>query len=332
MSRRLIAHLAHVEMLTPEPDAAARFCADVLGLVESARSGDSIYLRGWGEWSHHSLQITEGPHAGLGHVGWRTWSPEDLETAVANVERAGAGDGWREESVGHGRAFRYRGPGGHLHELFWEDERYVPPPGMESPFPDRPQRYAPRGIAPRQIDHVTVMTGDVMRDAAWYRDTLAYTFTEYTVLDHADVPVFAMVTNNEKSHDLGLILDGSGASGRIHHLAWWVDSSADLLRAADILLNADVPIEFGPGRHGMGEQDYLYFRAPGGVRMEINTGGYRLYVPDWETKKWRPEQGSNTFYRNVAMPDSMMEGFPPAEIAQETSPDVANPWAAASVH
>src|SRR3712207_8160881 len=49
------------------------------------------------------------------------------------------------------------------------------------------------------------------------------------------------------------------------------------------------------------------------VRVEINTGGYRLYVPDWETKKWRPEQGSNTFYRNVDMPDSMMEAFPPAQ-------------------
>jgi catechol 2,3-dioxygenase len=191
----------------------------------------------------------------------------------------------------------------------------------------------PRGIAPRHIDHVTVMTDDPIRDAEWYRDTLAYTFTEYTVLPHADIPVFAMVTNNEKSHDLGLILDQSGVPGRVHHIAWWVDSRDDLLRAADILLNADVGIEFGPGRHGMGEQDYLYFRPPGGgVRMEINTGGYRLYVPDWETKKWHPDQGSNTFYRNVAMPDSMMEAYPPADLQQDANMDAANPWAAASVH
>jgi catechol 2,3-dioxygenase len=333
MSSRLIAHLAHVEMLSPNPEESLPFYTDVLGLVESGRSGQSIYLRAWGEWGHHSLQLTEAPHAGLGHVGWRTWSPEDLETAVAKVDAAGAGQGWLEDSTGHGRAYRYRAPGGQVHELFWEDERYVPPPGMESPFPDRPQRYVPRGIAPRQIDHVTVMSDDVMRDAGWYRDTLGYTFTEYTVLPHADIPVFAMVTNNEKSHDLGIILDQSGVPGRIHHIAWWVDSSDQLLRAADILLNADVAIEFGPGRHGMGEQDYLYFRPPGGgVRMEINTGGYRLYVPDWETKRWHPDQGSNTFYRNVAMPDSMMEAYPPAELADDARMEAANPWAAASVH
>jgi catechol 2,3-dioxygenase len=198
MSNRLIAHLAHVEVLTPKPEEALPFYTDVLGLVESGRSGQSVYLRAWAEWSHHSLQLTEAPRPGLGHVGWRTWSAVDLATAVAKVDAAGAGEGWFEDSVGHGRAYRYRAPGGQVHELFWEDERYVPPAGMESPFPDRPQRFVPRGIAPRQIDHVTVMSDDVMRDAEWYHDTLAYTFTEYTVLPHADIPVFAMVTNNSQ--------------------------------------------------------------------------------------------------------------------------------------
>ncbi len=99
-----------------------------------------------------------------------------------------------------------------------------------------------------------------------------------------------MVTNNEKSHDLGLVLDQSPLPGRIHHFAWWVDAREDLLRAADIFLNADIAIEFGPGRHGMGEQDYLYVREPGGLRVEVNTGGYRLCVPDWETKRWVPRR------------------------------------------
>ena len=36
----------------------------------------------------------------------------------------------------------------------------------------------------------------------------------------------------------------------------------------------------------MGEQDYLYVREPGGVRIEVNTGGYRLYMPDWETVRY----------------------------------------------
>jgi catechol 2,3-dioxygenase len=330
MPKRLIAHLAHAEVLTPKPDESLAFYKDVLGLEESGREGQSVYLRGWGEWSYHSLQLTEAAQPGLGHIGWRAWSPEDLETVIARVDAAGAGQGWFEDSVGHGPAYRYRGPGGHVHEIFWEIQQYEAPEDMRSTYPDRPQRYAPRGIAPRQIDHVTVATRDPLGDAKWYRDTVGATFTEYTVLDDADLPVFAMTTNNEKSHDLGLLLDNSSVPGRIHHLAYWVDSRDELLRAADILLGAGVDIEFGPGRHGMGEQDYLYVREPGGVRVEVNTGGYRLYVPDWETKLWRPAQGSNVFYRNVSMPDSMMEAFPPAEV--EAAGDASNPWALSSVH
>jgi catechol 2,3-dioxygenase len=330
MSHRLIAHLAHVEVFTPSIEESLRFYRDVVGLEESGRAGKSVYLRGWGEWSHHSLQLTEGAQPGLGHIGWRTWSPADLDTAVGRLDALGAGEGWHESSVGHGRAYRFRSPGGHLHEVFWENEMYVAPPGMESPLPDRPQRYVPRGIAPRQIDHVTVMTSDPIRDAEWFRDTLGSTFTEYTMLsEDSDIVVFAMSTNNEKSHDFGMILDQSDVPGRLHHFAWWVDSREDLLRAADILINADVPIEFGPGRHGMGEQDYLYVREPGGARVEINTGGYRLYVPDWETKRWVPSQGSNVFYRNVAMPQSMMEASPPVTAVDDGA---TNPWSAASVH
>jgi catechol 2,3-dioxygenase len=332
MSNRLIAHLAHVEVLTPRPEESLRFYVETMGLEESGRDGSSVYLRGWGEWSYHSLQLTEAEQPGLGHIGWRTWSPEHLERAVAQLEQAGVGIGWTTDTVGHGPAYRYAGPGGQLHELFWEIESYQPPLEMRSTYPSRPQRYAPRGIAPRQIDHVTVMTADPLGDARWYRDTLNYTFTEYTVLDDAEIPVFAMVTNNEKSHDLGLILDHSGVPGRLHHVAYWVDSRDELLRAADILLGAGIDIEFGPGRHGMGEQDYLYAREPGGARIEVNTGGYRLYVPDWETKKWTPSQGSNTFYRNVAMPESMMEAVPPAEVAHAPDDGSANPWSAASVH
>jgi catechol 2,3-dioxygenase len=332
MSHRLIAHLAHVEVLTPAPEESLHFYRDILGLEESSRAGQSVFLRGWGEWSHHSLQLTEAAEPGLGHVGWRTWSQDDLDKAVARVDARGVGQGWRDDSVGHGPAYRFRSPGGQIHELLWENESYAPPAGMESPYPDRPQRYAPRGIAPRQIDHVTLMSADPVADAEWFRDTLGSTFTEYTLLaDDSDIAVFAMSTNNEKSHDVGFILDQTPVPGRIHHFAWWVDSREDLLRAADILLNADIAIEFGPGRHGMGEQDYLYTREPGGMRVEVNTGGYRLYVPDWETRRWVPSQGSNTFYRNVAMPDSMMEAFPPAELAPDANQAAANPWAAASV-
>jgi catechol 2,3-dioxygenase len=331
MVERLISQLAHVELLTPEPERSIAFLTDVVGLRESSRDGRSVYLRCWGDYFHHSVQVTEADSPGLGHAAWRAEGPAQLARAVAGLEASGLGVGWSDLGVGHGPAFRYRSPGGHLHEVFWEVERHTPADEMRSQFPARAEKPGSTGVAPRQLDHVTVATDDPMRDANWCRDVLGYRFTEYTMLsEDSDVVVFATVTTNEKSHDLGLVADFSGVPGRLHHLAFWVDTVEDVLRAADLLMEAGVDIEFGPGRHGMGEQTYLYFRDPSGLRFEINSGGYRIYQPDWEPVRWVPSEGSNTMYRNLEMPDSMMESAPPADVGHLAEPALANPWAQGS--
>ena len=48
--------------------------------------------------------------------------------------------------------------------------------------------------------------------------------------------------------------DRSGASGRLHHLTYMMDSREDVLRAADVLRDADVPIETGPHKHSIGKR------------------------------------------------------------------------------
>ena len=292
MAARVLSQLAHVELTTPTPEKSLEFWTDVVGLEVSATVGRSVYLRGWGDRFHHTLVLTEGSEVGLGHIAWRADGSEQLGEAVRRLEVAGVGDGWIEAGVGHGRAYRYRAPGGHLHEIFWEVDRYSPPPDMASPFPNRPQRYVPRGIAARCIDHVTICAPDPRGAAEWYRDTLGHRFMEYTVIpDRPDFAVFAMTTVCERAHDMGIAWDPTQIPGRVNHLSYFVESTEALLRAADVFLNQGVAIEFGPGMHGMGEQHYLYVRDPGGMRVEINSGGYRNYEPDWEPVRYEPQQG-----------------------------------------
>jgi catechol 2,3-dioxygenase len=45
-----IAHLGHVELLTPKPDESLNFFVAVLGMTESGRKGDSVYLRAWDDY------------------------------------------------------------------------------------------------------------------------------------------------------------------------------------------------------------------------------------------------------------------------------------------
>jgi catechol 2,3-dioxygenase len=58
-------------------------------------------------------------------------------------------------------------------------------------------------------------------------------------------------------------------------------------------------------------------REPGGLRIELNAGGWENYQPDWEATEWHPRQGPTTHWRNVQMPDSMMESMPLSGEARE---------------
>ena len=82
----------------------------------------------------------------------------------------------------------------------------------------------------------------------------------------------------------------SKAPNEMHHIAYWLDNSQDLLRAADILCEAEVPF-VGPGKHGISQAMYIYVKDPGsGLRLEIFTNSYLIFEPDWEPIKWTYEE------------------------------------------
>nr|WP_240895498.1 VOC family protein [Kineococcus siccus] len=301
-----------MEIASPDVEASVTFYERQFGLTVVDRDADgSVYLRCWGDYYRYSLVVSPGEQPAVLNMAWRTSSDEALDEAARRIEAQGTTGTWHEPRQGHGRSYQFTGPYGHTMELYWEVERFAAPEGRASIFPDRPERRSSHGAAPRFLDHVTVAASDVRGFADWYNKALGFRIMAYTQLDHADVTVFGVLTTNEKSHDLGVVLDSSPIPGRVNHIAFWVDSHEELLRAADVLMENGTDIEYGPSIHGVGEQTFLYFREPSTLRVELNTGGYRNYVPDWVPNVWKPSTGSNSIYRNGAMPMSMTESFPP---------------------
>ena len=78
-----VAHIGHAELLTPKPDESLHFFEQVLGMEVEAREGQSVFLRGWGDYQRYSLKLTESDRTGLAHMALRAWSPEALERRVA---------------------------------------------------------------------------------------------------------------------------------------------------------------------------------------------------------------------------------------------------------
>ena len=51
---------AYAELHVADLDVSERFYGDLLGLVVTACTDDSLYLRGWEERVHHSLVLRRG--------------------------------------------------------------------------------------------------------------------------------------------------------------------------------------------------------------------------------------------------------------------------------
>jgi catechol 2,3-dioxygenase len=330
-----LSHLAYLEIGSPDPAASAKFYTEKFGMRLLDQDGDTYYLRCWGDHYPYSLVISQAPDAVLKTMTWRTSSNAELDAAVERIETVGGVTGtWAESGRNHGRAYSFVGPLGHTMTLLWEIDHYTADAAHSSVYPDRPEKRSLHAAAPRFLDHVTIAASDVKKFAEWYADVLGFRIMAYTTLEDAPIYVFGVLSTNEKSHDLGIVLDTSSAPGRVHHIAFWVDHPEDLVRTAEIMTENGVPIEYGPSIHGIGEQHFLYFRDPSTLRVELNSGGYRNYVPDWEPRAWKPSDGSNSFLRNWNMPDSMMEAFPSANgltATEQGAPpaleaELMNPW------
>lgn len=281
-----LAHLAHVELLTPKLEESRRFFVDVMGMYETTRQGDSVYLRGWDDYEHHSLKLTASPKPGLGHYAFRASSPQALQRRVAAIVKSGLGKGWSDGDLGHGTTYQFTDPDGHNIEIYYETEWYTPPPELRPALKNQASRFPDRGVGLRRIDHINLLAADVRANRKFMQDVLGCRLTEQIIFDDGSEKA-AWVTVCNKSYDIAISEDYYGAHGRLHHITYAVDNREDILRAADICLEHGVFIESGPHKHAIQQTFFLYVYEPGGNRFEIATAGARLVLaPDWKPIVW----------------------------------------------
>ncbi len=281
-----VAHLGHIELLTDKPEQSLDFFVNILGLSESGREGDSVYLRAFDDYEFHTLKLTAANTTGIGHAGYRTSSAEALKRRVTAIERLGAGLGWSDGDLGHGPAYRFRDPDGHVFELYWETKRYEAPPAERPALKNQAQRFHGRGAGVRRLDHFNLLAVDVGAIRDFLPKALGSRITEQIVLDSGAVAGCWFTVNN-KSYDVAYTRDATGTPGRFHHVTYAVDQREQILRAADIFLENGVFIETGPHKHAIQQTFFLYVYEPAGNRVEIANAGARLILaPDWQTVTW----------------------------------------------
>ncbi|HEX3824939.1 MAG TPA: VOC family protein [Mycobacteriales bacterium] len=283
---RDIAHVGAVEILTAVPEQTVDFFVRLMALSEVGRANGSVYLHSWDDYEAFTVKVTEAPAAGIGRTWLRAAGPNALQRRVAAIDAAGLGGSWVDGEHGIGPTYLFADPDGHEFALYWESEWYVAPADQRPALKNQAEPFPGRGANIRRIDHVNYLARDVPAIVNFMPQVLGAQLTEQIVGDDG-VPSAVWYHVSDKTYDLVYTADWTGSSGRLHHVAFAVDQREDILRAADVFLEAGIHIETGPHKHAIQQTFFLYVWEPGGNRIELCNAGARLVLaPDWRPISW----------------------------------------------
>src|SRR3954463_5377953 len=122
----------------------------------------------------------------------------------------------------------------------------------------------------QRLNHAVLYVRDVERSHAFYRDVLGFR----AKVEIPGAAVFLQAEGSTNDHDLGLFQIGAGAgaseAGRrtvgLYHLAWEVDTLAELSRVRNALLQAGALV--GASDHATTKA--LYAQDPDGLEFEVS--------------------------------------------------------------
>jgi catechol 2,3-dioxygenase len=284
--RRDLAHFGPVELFTPALEESRAFFVQQMGLREVFRDSTSVYLHTWDDYQSWTVRLIARDQAGVGRTYLRAAGPKALSRKAGELRAAGVTITRDDRVPGLGDVLLFDDPDGHPMGLYWEVERYRADESDRPALKNQAAAYPARGANVRRLDHVNYLTSAVPRTAEFLTQVLGARCTEQIMKDDGE-PQAVWYNLGNKTYDLVYTEDWTGTRGRLHHLAFATDTREEILRAADIFLDAGTHIETGPHKHSIQQTFFLYVYEPGGNRIELCNAGARLILaPDWETISW----------------------------------------------
>jgi catechol 2,3-dioxygenase len=228
-----------VELGVTDVAAATRFYTEVWRLAPAAERGGAVYLRGAGAF-HHIVGLHPRPRAELLCINLAARSVDALARLHASVAAAGPS---RIEPVGAvdepggGHAFCFMDPEGRVVRVIAGDRRHA--------------GAGPRPEGPGKITHVVLNTPRQEQAAAFWVRALGFRVSDRSLL--------TFIRCNADHHSIAF---HPGEQSSLHHIAFEMADFDAVMRGAGRMRDAGRPIEWGPGRHGPGNNVFAYFVGP----------------------------------------------------------------------
>lgn len=284
---RDVVGVAAVTLVVPDAAATADFFEHALEYHRWTERGTE-HLTAQGEYGfpapRRMLSLRSGPGPAVAEIALELAAGDSGKGLRARLEHHGV-----DHEVVDGGAVRFADPDGLV---------IVAAP-REPPL-DHP--LAASGVRPRRLGHVNLKVRDAARSAAFYIDVVGLARSE-----QIGRQLYFLRAGSEH-HNLGL--RGGAEEPAVHHVAFEVAGWDSYRVVCDHLAALGHVVEYGPGRHGPGNNLFVYLRDPSsGLRLELYSDMAHIHDEQgYEPPVWESSDRPRTVNRwGPAPPASFLE-------------------------
>lgn len=270
-----VTRTSHVVLTSKDLDATRYFYETGIGLEVTHQDDETLYLRALEETSHHSLVFikSDGP-ARCVRMGYRMYTDDDLRRAHDHFNAEGFPAKFVERP--------FQGLTLHVTDINGVPNEFC---ATMDQSPSLMQKFHKHHASQSAfLDHVQIACHDINAALKWYSD-IGFRLTEYTADEKTDELWGIWLKRKNNTQD---VVFGNGPGPRLHHFGYHVPEIANIIHVSDVMSSLGLAhtMDRGPGRHGIGNAMFVYFRDPDGHRIEMFTSHYQFIDSNQAPLRW----------------------------------------------
>jgi catechol 2,3-dioxygenase len=242
---QLAASLFYVSLQSPNPEGLAAFYHGALGYQIQVLEG-----RWLARAPGRNLVIDHGTAKTLGSIGYSVPNENQLAQVRARLDK-------------HGWSFHDRKTEFFAEALYLDD-----PDGNRVIFgiPDQVAVQEVAGTPSARLQHVVMASRNAQRLEWFFADVLGFTVSD-TVVDDTGHLRTSFLRCSHEHHSFAVF---QAAENRLDHHCYETTDWNTIRDWCDRLAALHIPIKWGPGRHGPGNNLFIFIHDPDGNWVELS--------------------------------------------------------------
>jgi catechol 2,3-dioxygenase-like lactoylglutathione lyase family enzyme len=261
-----VRRIGHATFDTPDLQRMIDYYTEVMGLVLAERDKDRAFLVT--KIGQLAVELNKGDAEGCATLSFEVAPDSDFGALARELEKDGIKSELRNDSVpGMGPALTFRDQKGTGIALFRE-WNYL---GKHLPH---------HGVGPLKFGHIAWAVDDPQKAADFYAKVLGFKVSDW--IDDW----FVFMRCNADHHTVNF---ARGPQTKMHHIAFELKDFIHMQNACELFGQRQIPILWGPVRHGPGHNIAVYHRNPDDQLIEFFCDLDRMLDEDlgyFEPRPW----------------------------------------------